>query len=167
MPSRRHLPFLALATVSLSGLLLSGCVTNNTSDSAPDTPLPESESSQSDGSGDSEQTVAEACSELQTSMQESNTALQDGLSELSADPAAALASLKTFTSEFAATREALGNAEVKQVADDAGVAFEAMVAEVEAGVTDPATFDLSAFMSETVPEVQTQLSAIGEVCTAQ
>lgn len=164
MPSRRHIPILALATVSLSGLLLTGCVSNNTSDSIPDTPLPESESSQSDGSADSEQTVAEACSELQTSMEESNTALQEGMSELSSDPAAALQSLQTFTDEFAATREALGNAEVKQVADDAGVAFEAMVAEVEAGVTDPGSFDLNAFIAETVPEVQTQLSAIGEVC---
>jgi hypothetical protein len=157
---------LALATVSLSGLLLTGCVSNNTSDSTPDTPLPESETNQSDESATSEQTVAEACSDLQTSMQESNTALQEGLSNLSADPAAAVTSLQTFTDEFAAARDALGNAEVKQVADDAGVAFEAMVAEVSAGATDPASFDLNAFMSETVPEVQAQLSAIGEVCAA-
>lgn len=168
MSSRRHVPALALAAVALSGALLSGCVTNNTSDSIPDTPLPDSETSQSpnadEGQESSEQSVAAACGRLQSTLDESEAALQDGLSEISGDPTAAVQALQSFSAEFAQTRDELGNAEVREVADEAAVALDRMIDDLEVAVTDPGSFDLDTFVAESVPALQEQLAAIGEVC---
>lgn len=170
MPSRCHTHALALAAVSLSAVLLSGCVTNNTSDSIPDTPLPESETSQSpdggSGASTSAQSVAAACSELQTELDESTPELEESLSQIEGDPGEALRALQSFSADFAETRDGIENPEVRQVADDAAVALEEMIDDLEVAVTDPASFDVNAFAEESVPVVQEQLAALGEVCAS-
>jgi uncharacterized lipoprotein YmbA len=166
MPSRRHRSALALSAVSIAALLLTGCAGNNPADSTADTPLPDSSSapeSESE-SGSSDQSVADACNELQSTLSESATALQDGMSEFANDPQLAVDSLTEFAGEFGAVRDSLGNAEVKAQADKAGAALDEMIVALESGVADPAAFDLTAF-TETATNVQTELAAIGEVCT--
>lgn len=159
MPSRRHLS--ALAVFALGGLLLTGCAAGPAS----------SDSSGSEGSGSNEQnaapaeqTVAEACDALQTTLSSSASALQEGMSEFANDPALAIESLNSFATEFAAARDELGNAEVKEQADAAGVALDDMLTSLEAIAADPASADMTAFM-DTAQSVQTELTAIGEVCT--
>lgn len=160
MPSRRHVS--ALAVLALGGLLLTGCAAGATSSDS---------SSGSEGSGSSEQnaapaeqSVAEACDALQTTLSDSASALQEGMSEFANDPALAIESLNGFATEFAAAREELGNAEVKEQADAAGVALDEMLTSLEAIAADPASADMTAFM-DTAQNVQTELTAIGEVCT--
>jgi hypothetical protein len=164
MPSRRHVS--TLAVLALGGLLLTGCAADSSSSGGPDeSGSSGSDSNSRDVNAATDQTVAEACADLQAGLSESTSALQEGVSQLSADPNAAVEKLNAFVDEFAAVRAELGNADVKAQADSAGVAFEELVAQAQAAAADPASLDMNAFM-ETTQNVQTELTAIGEVCAA-
>jgi len=163
----RHAHVLALVTVCLGGVLFSGCVTNNASDSIPDTPLPAQRESvrPSDGDGSaSGQSVEAACGRLQAAIQEAEPAIQEGLAEVPNDPSTGIQALQSFSADFAQTRDELTNPEVRKVADDAAVALDGMIADLESAVAEPGSFDLTAFVAEVVPEVREQLAAIGTVC---
>lgn len=169
MPSRRHAPLPALATALLSAVLLSGCLpTNNSSDSIPDTPLPESETDPNLGaSADPEASgpsVEGACVRLRAAMDEADPAIQEAVAQIATDPAEAVESLQSVSAGFAQTRDELTDPEVRQVADETAVALEEMIEDLSVAVTDPSSFDLDAFAAETVPEVQARLAAIDEVC---
>ncbi|WP_350347418.1 hypothetical protein ABIQ69_12335 [Agromyces sp. G08B096] len=160
MSTRSAAPMLALAAIA--GLLLTGCAagTDSTADTKPAATAEESTAAEAPA----EQSIAEACTELQTTLNESATALQDGMSTFSQDPAAAVAALTSFADEFEAVRAELGNAEVKAQAEAAGAKLDEMIVALEAGVADPAAFDATAFLT-TAQGVQTELVAIGELCT--
>lgn len=162
MPSRRHVS--ALAVLALGGLLLTGCAAGSTSSEGPsDSEGSGSNSESTDMNTSTDQSVADACADLQSTLSESASALQSGMSEFASDPALAVESLNGFADEFAAARDSLGNAEVKEQADKAGVALDEMIVALEAVVADPTSLDMTAFTT-TATNVQTELSAIGEVC---
>lgn len=162
MASRRHVS--ALAVFALGGLLLTGCAAGSTSsEGSADSEGSGSNSESTDMNTATDQSVAEACADLQSTLSESASALQSGMSEFTTDPALAVESLNGFAAEFATARDSLGNAEVKAQADKAGVALDEMIGSLETGVADPASLDMESFMA-TVTDVQTELTAIGEVC---
>jgi hypothetical protein len=164
MPSRRHVS--AFAVLALGGLLLTGCASISTSsEGASESEGSGSDSSSTDMNTATDQTVAEACKELQEGLSASTSALQNSMTQLSTDPNAAAAELDAFIEEFAAVRDGLGNAEVKAAADSAGAAYEELVAQAKSVAADPASVDQTAFM-ETMDNVQTELSAVGELCAA-
>ena len=161
MPSRRISS--ALAVLALGGLLLTGCAANSTSGDTTAESEDSGSTSTDMNAATTDQSIEEACSDLQTTLSASAEGLEAGMSEFSADPTLAVEKLHTFSDEFAAARNALGNPEVREQADRAGAALDKMIGELEAVAADPASLDMTAF-TDTAMQVQTELSGIGEVC---
>ncbi|MFK4730674.1 hypothetical protein ROT00_13370 [Agromyces mediolanus] len=108
-----------------------------------------------------EQTKQEACTDVQSALQELS-----GLSSVDAsDPAAALAALKDASATVTETAAKVGNPEVKAAADQAATALDEYVVYLDGMVADPANADISA-MSEHITSLQESVTELGTVCAS-
>lgn len=114
-------------------------------------------------SGTGDQSVLEACTALNASMNDAAQAMQAATSEMGTDPSKAVAALETFQSSLEQAVDKVTNPQVRAQADKAMAATKKFVAAVKAMVENPAkATDMSAAMTE----FQTEMTKIAEVCTA-
>lgn len=159
MIARRNAPALALLTLSLSGLLLTGCAAGA---SASDSNAAAEATAAAEAPA-AAQTVEEACGLMEAALTDDAAAMQEGLPTFTSDPAPALAALQTLAGDFEAVRSEVEVAEVKAAADAAGVELDAMIVDLEAIIADPASADLTSFLAN-VQSMQAGFVAIGEIC---
>ncbi|UOE44362.1 hypothetical protein [Agromyces larvae] len=173
MPSRRAATTLVFAGLALGSLLFTGCAgpadAESTSAGASSAEKPSSkdataEKESADDATDAA-TTEEDCLAFQSALTDSATALQEGMSEYSTDPAAAVATLKDFQGTFDAAVADLSDADVKAVGADASAKLADVIGALEGGVADPANLDMTAYL-EKVTAMTESFGAIGEVCAA-
>ncbi|QEO13644.1 hypothetical protein FLP10_03805 [Agromyces intestinalis] len=173
MPTRRAATTLAIAGLVLGSLLFTGCAgaapADETADSAPTTrteaPADEQNTDEAGDDGAAGASTQEDCLAFQGALTDSATALQEGMSEYSSDPAGAVATLKDFQGTFDAAVADLSDADVKAVGEDAGAKLDDVISTLDAAVADPASLDMEVYLGK-VTAMTESFSAIGDVCAA-
>ncbi|GAA1001001.1 hypothetical protein GCM10009563_29470 [Subtercola frigoramans] len=114
------------------------------------------------GSDASTQSVAEACTILNTQVSDSASALSNSFSSLQSDPAGAVNALQNLSTDFGTALGTITNPVVLQTASTAYGDLENLIADIQAYVADPSVGS-SAIQVDGVA-VQTSFTAIGAVC---
>jgi len=174
MTSSRPLARAAAGLALALAVALTGCAgggdeepeaeqSRTASPSASASPSP-SETADDDAAGG--QSTADACAIVQTALQDVSNGLNQDISALATDPAAAAAALDAVESGFAQAIAGVTNPEVRAPVDEAGAALTALSDQVTSVTQDPQSADPAA-VQQAATDVQTRFAALAEVCAPQ
>ncbi|MCD1570902.1 hypothetical protein [Agromyces mediolanus] len=150
---------IAAVSFAAMALLLAGCASGGNAEGT--AAKSEKQTEKQAEAPAAEQTKQEACTDVQTALQELS-----GLSSVDAsDPAAALAALKDASGTVSETAAKVGNPEVKAAADQAAVALDEYVVYLDSMVADPANADIAA-MGDHITALQESVTELGTVCAS-
>ncbi|MET0989834.1 MAG: hypothetical protein ABWY54_04220 [Glaciihabitans sp.] len=149
-----------LAVLGVAGLILTGCSSSSGDNSSTDassapSPTPVVE----------EQSVEEACTTLIDGVTEMQSSLNENLTELQTDPAAAAEAYQGVVDLFNENAAKVTNEDVKPVADEIGAVFTEFGTTMDAAATDPASVDPQA-VNDYVTNLQAATTKLDELCAA-
>lgn len=150
----------------IAAMSLAGCSSGSSeaSPSPEQTSASPKESPTDDGAGSGEQTTAEACTQLQESIEGVQEDLTSSLGELQTDPAAAAAAITELSDSFAAGVDELQNEEVRAAAEPAGEALASLATALQTYSADPAGADPSTVTSS-ASGLQASFTELAQVCS--
>lgn len=111
------------------------------------------------------QSVADACSKLDSDMSGISTELQSNMSKFASDPKAAAEGLGKFSDKLSESVKGVSNPDVKPKAEAASSAYADFTAKIKAAAEDPST--ASSKMTElsgSVTKIQESFTELGKVC---
>jgi hypothetical protein len=111
------------------------------------------------------QSTVEACLQLETGLKDVSSGISDSMSDLVSDPSAAASKIHDVAATFESEAAKISNTEVHDAAVSAAGSISAFSGLIDDYAADPANADTTA-ISDSATEVQTQMSALGDVCKA-
>lgn len=148
-----------LAVLGVAGLILTGCSSSSDDASADASSAPEPTPIVE------EQSVEEACTTLIDGVADMQASLNENLTNLQSDPAAAAEAYQGVVDLFEENAANVTNEEVKPVADEIGAVFAEFGTTMNAAATDPASVDPEA-INKYVTDLGTTTTKLNELCAA-
>ncbi|RUQ98960.1 hypothetical protein [Labedella endophytica] len=109
------------------------------------------------------QSKEEACTQLNTELEDAQTELQDSISNIASDPDGAIDALETFQGSFSDSVDDISNDEIKDLGENVEEALDDYIEVTSDAVDDPENAD-SAALTDAIEEFQTQTEAFSEAC---
>ena len=171
--TRATRPLLMIGTAFAAAALLAGCTSGSAKPTATASAVPTKTAAATptstptptaDASGSS-QTKAEACAEMKSQVQSVSQQIQANASELSSDPAKAVAAIDQLSSTFSTAVDGVTNDEVKSVAVPARDALSTFATDFDAIAANPSSADTSKFTTD-AQNIQTTFQALGTTCSS-
>jgi len=147
-----------LAGVAIATLMLAGCSSGGSGDDAGG-----SSGSGDSGAASSSQTTEEACAILEGSLKDVYSELQEGLSGLSQDSAAAANAVSSLAAAFEDTAADVTNKDVRATVDSTVSSLKELGTQLTAYSEDPSNFDQSA-ATDAAGAVQTSFTKLQATC---
>ena len=109
------------------------------------------------------QSKEEACTQLNSELQDASAELTDSVSNMATDPEGAVEALETFQDSFSETVDGISNAEIKELGENTEAALGDYIEATSDSVEDPANADSEA-LTDAVENFQEQTNAFNEAC---
>lgn len=109
------------------------------------------------------QSKEEACTQLNSELEDASTELTESISNIASDPEGAVDALETFQDQFSETVDGITNDEVKDLGENVEEALGDYIDVTADAVEDPENAD-SAALTDAIEEFQTQSQAFSDAC---